>query len=97
MVNHLFLTLCSLDLSREGLMLAAATTSSFSYHQTTFRNRGTYNLSNVGFPAAVFRIRDILRRIRILGSVHWVPDSNPALSVSGFQETNKNTVYLKFL
>ncbi len=39
--------LCSLDLSREGLMLAAATTSSFSYHQTTFRNQGTYILSTL--------------------------------------------------
>jgi hypothetical protein len=80
-----FWPLCSLDLSREGLMLAAATTSSFSYHQTTFRNQGTYYLSNLGFfLAAVFRISDILRRIRILEWVHWVPDSGPALFVSVF-------------
>jgi hypothetical protein len=28
---------------------------------------------------AVFRIRDILIRIKILGSVHWIPDPNAAL------------------
>jgi hypothetical protein len=39
---------------------------------------------------AVFRIRDILIRIRILGSVHWITDPDPypdtALFGSGFQE-----------
>ncbi len=29
---------------------------------------------------------------RILGSVHWMTDPDPALSVSGFQETNKKPV-----
>jgi hypothetical protein len=36
------------------------------------------------------RIRiQVLRRIRILGSVHWIMDPNPALFVSGFQDANK--------
>ncbi len=42
---------------------------------------------------AVFWIFDILRRIRILRSVHWItdpaPDSDPALFFSGFRDTNK--------
>ncbi len=46
----------------------------------------------------VFRIPDILRRIRILGSVHWVTDPqsdletapDPDLFVSSFRENNKN-------
>ncbi len=43
----------------------------------------------------MFRIRDILRRVRILGSGHSITDPDPAsdpdpaLFVSGFQETNK--------
>ncbi len=39
------------------------------------------------------RIREILRRIRILGSLHWItdldPDLDPALFVSGFQDATK--------
>ncbi len=33
---------------------------------------------------AVFRIRDILRRIRILGSIHWItyPDLDPDPAIS---------------
>jgi hypothetical protein len=46
---------------------------------------------------AVFQIRDILRRIRILRSKHWitetdldpVPNPHPALFVNGFQDVNK--------
>jgi hypothetical protein len=72
-------------------MLAAATTSSFSYHQTTFRNQGTYYLSNLGFlPATVFRILDILRRIRILGSVQWLPDLDSAIWSVIFKKQIKN-------
>ncbi len=68
-------------------MLAAATTSSFSYHQTTFRNQGTYYLSNLSFfLGAVFRIRDILRWIRILGSAMASGSGDTALFVSGFQD-----------
>ncbi len=49
----------------------------------------------------MFRIRGILRRIQILGSVHWItdpdpaldptpaPDPDPALFVSGLQDANK--------
>jgi hypothetical protein len=42
---------------------------------------------------AVFRVLDILRLIRILGSVHWItnPDPDPALFVSGFRDTNKGS------
>jgi hypothetical protein len=40
----------------------------------------------------VFRIRDILIRIQIVGSVHWItdpdPDPDPALFVNGFQDAN---------
>jgi hypothetical protein len=32
---------------------------------------------------------DIFIRIRILGSIHWITDPDPALFASGFQETNK--------
>ncbi len=43
---------------------------------------------------AVFRIRDILRRIRILGSVHSLTDPVPvpdlAFFVTGFQDAIKN-------
>jgi hypothetical protein len=46
----------------------------------------------------MFRIRDILRRIRILGSVHWIteknPDLGPALFVSGSNEAKK--FFLRF-
>jgi hypothetical protein len=35
----------------------------------------------------LFWIRDILRPIRILGSVHWITD--PDLSVNGFKDANK--------
>jgi|LakMenEpi03Aug12_release.lakeMendotaPanAssembly.Ray.scaffolds.fasta_scaffold654160_1 hypothetical protein len=40
---------------------------------------------------AMFRIRDILIKIRILGSVHWITDSalEPANFGSGFQDANK--------
>ncbi len=38
----------------------------------------------------LFRILDILRRIRILGSVHWVHwVTDPALFGSGFQDAKK--------
>jgi hypothetical protein len=37
----------------------------------------------------VFRIRDILGQIWILVSVHLITDPDPALFVSGWQETNK--------
>ncbi len=45
---------------------------------------------------SVFQIPDILIRIRILGSVHWITDSDPALFVSGFQDANKNNFFCKF-
>jgi hypothetical protein len=47
---------------------------------------------------SVFRIRDILIRFRILGSVHWImdpdlyPASDPALFFSGFQGAKKEIV-----
>jgi hypothetical protein len=56
---------------------------------------------NIAISQAVFRIRDIVRRIRILGSVHWIRDRDldldldpgsapdPSLFVSGFHETNE--------
>jgi hypothetical protein len=37
----------------------------------------------------VFQIHDILRRRRILGSVHWITDPDPALFVSAFQDADK--------
>jgi hypothetical protein len=45
----------------------------------------------------VFRIRDILRQIRTLESMHWITDPDPdldldldpALFVSGFQDVHK--------
>jgi hypothetical protein len=43
------------------------------------------------------RIRDILVRIRILGSVHLITDPDPALFVSEFQDTNKNFVFFYFV
>ncbi len=54
------------------------------------------HLINVGFfPAAVFRIRDILRRRRILGSVNWLADPDPAISLVIFKKLIK--MYGKFL
>jgi|688.fasta_scaffold146100_1 hypothetical protein len=56
---------------------------------------GTYlvtSMSYVILSFTVFRIRDILARIRILGSVHCItnpdPDPDPALFGSGFQDSN---------
>jgi hypothetical protein len=46
------------------------------------------------FP--VFRIRDVLIWIRILGSVHCITDPYPALYASGFQKPTKNNFFLKF-
>ncbi len=43
------------------------------------------------FGLYVFRIRDIF--IRILRSVHWIPDPDPAFLVSGFEEANKNKFF----
>jgi hypothetical protein len=40
----------------------------------------------------VFRIRDILIRIRILGSVHWITDPDPALFGSVFQNGNNQKI-----
>jgi hypothetical protein len=47
----------------------------------------------------LFRISDILIRIRILGSVHWItdPESDPALFDGGFQMPTKNGVLKKDL
>jgi len=39
-----------------------------------------------------FRIRDILIRIRILGSVHWITDPDPALFGSVFQDGNNQKI-----
>jgi hypothetical protein len=49
----------------------------------------------------VVRIRDILIRIRIVGSVHWITDPDPApdpaLFVNDFQDANKTKkIFLKF-
>jgi hypothetical protein len=62
-------------------------------------DNSSYLVSSVRvlFLKAVFRIRDILLRIRILGSVLWIvdPDSapdptpDPDLLGSGFQNANK--------
>jgi hypothetical protein len=38
---------------------------------------------------AVFRIREILIRIRILGSVQWITDPDPGLFVNDFQDAKK--------
>jgi hypothetical protein len=46
-----------------------------------------FNLGGTTHP--VFRIRDILRRICILGSVHWIASPDYALFVSGFTDANK--------
>ncbi len=40
----------------------------------------------------VFRIRDILIRIRILGSVHWITDPDPALFGSVFKDGNNQKI-----
>jgi hypothetical protein len=39
---------------------------------------------------------DFLRRIRILGSVHWItdPDPDPALFDSGFKDAHKKYLFL---
>ncbi len=39
-----------------------------------------------------FRIRDIMIRIRLLGSVHWITDPNPALFCSVFQDGNNQKI-----
>jgi hypothetical protein len=45
---------------------------------------------------AMFRIRDILKRIRILGPVHWVTDPapDPGIFISGFRDANKKYLFL---
>jgi hypothetical protein len=47
----------------------------------------------------LFRIRDMLRRRRILGFVHWItdPDPGPALFVFGCQDVKKFVVFFSFL
>jgi hypothetical protein len=49
---------------------------------------------------SVFRIRDILIRIRILGSGQWLtdpdPTPDPASFGSGFQDANKKSFSLSF-
>jgi hypothetical protein len=49
---------------------------------------------------AVFRIRDILIRIRILGSVHWITDPDPDTGTAhfgnGFQDTKKIVFFQVF-
>jgi hypothetical protein len=47
----------------------------------------------------VYWIRDILRRIRILGTGHWItdPDPTPALFVSGFKMARKKVFLLSVL
>ncbi len=40
----------------------------------------------------VFLIRDILIRIQILGSVHWIKDQDPALFSSEFQDGNNQKI-----
>jgi hypothetical protein len=34
--------------------------------------------STIRYMKTVFRIRDILIRIRVLGSVHWITESDPS-------------------
>jgi hypothetical protein len=51
--------------------------------------RETRLMSSSTVWRAVFRIRDISIRIRLLGSVHLITDPDPGLLVSGFQDTNK--------
>ncbi len=43
---------------------------------------------------SVFRIRNILRRIRILGSVNWIAESWSCSFLSGFQDGNLKLVFL---
>ena len=45
---------------------------------------------------SVFRIRDILIRIRIIGSVYWITDQDPALFGSGLKDANKKGIHFKF-
>jgi hypothetical protein len=40
----------------------------------------------------VFRIRNNLIRILILGSVHWITD--PDIFISGFKDNNKNNFFI---
>ena len=45
-----------------------------------------------------FRISDILIRIRILGSVHWITDPEPALFGSVFQDgKNQKITFLAYI
>ncbi len=45
----------------------------------------------------MLRIREFLRRVRILGSVHWLTDPDPALFVIGFQNANKIRFFAYYL
>jgi hypothetical protein len=72
-----------------------------SWGRILFRATQSGQLSGVDkarftYIIPVFRTYDILRRIRMLGSVHWItdPDPGPALFVSDFQETNQKLVFL---
>jgi hypothetical protein len=41
----------------------------------------------------MFRIHDILERIRILGSVHLAPDPDPSIFYNGLQDVNKKVPF----
>jgi hypothetical protein len=41
--------------------------------------------------------REILIRIWILESVHWIPDLDPALFIGGFLDANKKIFFIKYL
>ncbi len=58
--------------------------------QETFKRRHTvYHAHLFKVYLSVFRFRDILRRIRVLGSVHWIRDPDPSLFASGVRDANK--------
>ncbi len=47
--------------------------------------------------SAVFRIHDILIRIKILRFIHWITDPDPDLFFSGFPDANKKYVFFLLL
>jgi hypothetical protein len=70
-------------------------TGQLLYHQVYLRQEIiSYCTRYLSIPIPLFRSRDILIRIRILGSAHWItdldPDPDPALFGSGFQVAKKN-------
>jgi hypothetical protein len=85
--------------NHDGIKFAARVMS------TIIKKHKISGMSHVFFlPKSVSRIRDILKRIRILGSVHWItgpdpasdpaPAPDPALFLAGFDMPSKITFSL---